>query len=92
MKIKSYFARPVEEALAAAGQERGPDAMLVTSRRAPPESGRAGEYALRTAAEVARCPDGSDPRGERGCAFRATEPDGGLAMVCRLCTHTQRPT
>ena len=34
MKIKSYFARTVEEAMARASQEMGPEAMLVNSRRA----------------------------------------------------------
>ncbi len=44
MKIKSYYARTVEDAMAAARQEMGPDAMLVNSRKAPPESRHLGEY------------------------------------------------
>src|SRR5215475_13900263 len=44
MKIKSYFSRSVESAMAMARQELGPDAMLVSSRKAPPESSRLGEY------------------------------------------------
>jgi len=44
MKIKSYFARTVEDAMAAASQELGADAMLVNSRKAPIESRHLGEY------------------------------------------------
>ena len=44
MKIKSYFASTVPNAIAMARQELGPDAMLVTSRPAPPESRHLGEF------------------------------------------------
>ena len=44
MKIKSYFAPTVEDAMAMARQELGPEAMLVNSRRAPPEARGHGEY------------------------------------------------
>jgi len=44
MKIKSYFSRTVEDAMAAACQELGPDAMLVNSRKASIESRHLGEY------------------------------------------------
>jgi flagellar biosynthesis protein FlhF len=44
MKIKSYFSTTVESAMAMARQELGPDAMLVNSRKAPPESGHPGQY------------------------------------------------
>ena len=44
MRIKSYFAHAVEDAVDAARQELGPDAMLIDSRRAPPESRHLGEY------------------------------------------------
>ena len=44
MKIKSYFSRTVEDAMAAASQELGPDAMLVNSRKTPIESRHLGEY------------------------------------------------
>src|ERR1035437_4038157 len=37
MKIKSYYSRTVEDAMAAARQEMGPDAMLVNRRKAPLE-------------------------------------------------------
>lgn len=44
MKIKSYYSRTVEDAIAAARHEMGPDAMLVNSRKAPPEVRHLGEY------------------------------------------------
>jgi flagellar biosynthesis protein FlhF len=44
MRIKSYFVHAVEDAVDAARQELGPDAMLIDSRRAPPESRHLGEY------------------------------------------------
>src|ERR1051326_3427546 len=44
MKIKSYYSRTVEEAMAAARQELGPDAMLVNTRKASPETRHLGEY------------------------------------------------
>jgi len=44
MKIKSYFSRTVEDAMAQARQELGADAMLMESRRAPVEARHLGEY------------------------------------------------
>ncbi len=44
MKIKSYYSRTVEDAIATARQELGDDAMLVNSRKALPETRHLGEY------------------------------------------------
>lgn len=44
MKIKSYYARTVEDAMAAARQEMGDEAMLVNSRKTPVEARHLGEY------------------------------------------------
>ena len=44
MKIKSYFSHTVEDAMAMASQELGADAMLLNSRKAPPEARHLGEY------------------------------------------------
>jgi flagellar biosynthesis protein FlhF len=52
MKIKSYFARTVEEAMARASQEMGPEAMLVNSRRASAEARHLGEYEVAFASEL----------------------------------------
>ena len=44
MKIKSYFADSVEQAIQEARQELGTDAMLITSRRSTPETHSLGAY------------------------------------------------
>lgn len=44
MKIKSYFADSVEQAIQEARQELGTDAMLITSRRSSPENRTLGAY------------------------------------------------
>jgi len=44
MRIKSYYGHAVEDAMAMARQELGPDAMLVNTRKAPPEARHLGEY------------------------------------------------
>lgn len=44
MKIKSYFAATVEDAIQQARQELGSEAMLITSRRAAPEARQLGAY------------------------------------------------
>ena len=53
MRIKSYFAAAVTDAMAQARQELGPEAMLVNSRKAPPEARHLGEYEVVFAAENA---------------------------------------
>jgi flagellar biosynthesis protein FlhF len=44
MKLKSFFAASVEEALGQARREFGPEAVLVQSRRTPAEAKEFGEY------------------------------------------------
>jgi flagellar biosynthesis protein FlhF len=44
MRIKSFFASSVEQAIQEARQELGPDAMLITSRRSAPEARSLGAY------------------------------------------------
>jgi flagellar biosynthesis protein FlhF len=44
MKIKSYFADSVEQAIQEARQELGTEAMLITSRRSSPETRSLGAY------------------------------------------------
>ena len=66
MKIKSYYSRSVEDAIAAARQELGPDAMLVNNRRALPEAKHLGEY------EVVFVVDAPDYEPETGVPPAAT--------------------
>ena len=56
MRIKSYFARTVEEAIARARQEFGADVMLLESRKAPLEARHLGEYEVVFATETPACP------------------------------------
>ncbi|MGH9632564.1 MAG: hypothetical protein ACRD7E_30020, partial [Bryobacteraceae bacterium] len=44
MKIKSYFADTLAEAMDRARQELGPDAVIVTTRKTHPESKQTGRY------------------------------------------------
>jgi flagellar biosynthesis protein FlhF len=46
LHVKSYFAASVKEAMAQALQELGADALLLTSREAPPEARHLGEYEI----------------------------------------------
>ena len=52
MRIKSYFARAVEDAITQARQEMGEDAMLIKTRRAPAETGHLGDYEVIFATDV----------------------------------------
>src|ERR1022692_4322857 len=77
MKIKSYYSRTVEDAMAAARQEMGPDAMLVNSRKAPPEVRHLGEYEVVFANVAgARGAVGEPARGGQVCAR------GGAGRSC----------
>ncbi len=57
MRMKSYYARDVKTALALAREELGPDAMLVDSRKAPPEARHLGDCEVIFAVGVAEAPD-----------------------------------
>jgi flagellar biosynthesis protein FlhF len=55
MKIKSYFANTVEDAVAVARQELGPEAMLVNSRKSSPDHRYLGLYEVVFAADMPAC-------------------------------------
>ena len=81
MKIKSYFARTVEDAIARASQEMGPEAMLVNSRRAPVEARHLGEYEVAFATGVpegAAAPFTSEPIAAMPAPDRLSQEVGGL--------------
>src|SRR4051812_22770703 len=67
MRLKSYFAGTVESAIRLARQEMGEDAMLVNSRKAPPEARHLGAY------EVVFAPD-PDLRLETARPQKVEEP------------------
>lgn len=69
MRIKSYFAPTVEDAMAAARKELGPEAMLIDSRKTPLDAAGMGEYEVvfaEAAADPASiAPQTSAPLGDR---------------------------
>jgi flagellar biosynthesis protein FlhF len=64
MRMKSYFAPTVQDAMEQARQEMGPEALLVNSRKAPPEAQGLGEYEV----VFAVLPEASAPPAEAGPA------------------------
>lgn len=76
MRIKSYYSRTVEDAIASARQELGPEAMLVHSRRSLPETRHLGEYEVvfvteaPVSSENAAGPESADEDGGRSGADR----------------------
>jgi flagellar biosynthesis protein FlhF len=86
MKIKSYFAASVEAALSQARQEMGPEAMLLSTRKAMPEARHLGEYEAVFAAapsepEPASTSSPATPKPIETVASQAAtaEPPSGLA-------------
>ena len=68
MKIKSYYAASVEAAITQARHELGPEAMILQSRKAPPEAQHLGDYevvfAATAPAEIAAAEMLESPAGE----------------------------
>ena len=64
MRMKSFFAPTVQDAVEQARQELGPEALLVNSRKSPPEARGLGEYEV----VFALLPEGAEPQsaGEAG--------------------------
>src|SRR5690349_24082195 len=79
MKIKSYFSRTIEDALALARQELGPEAMLVSSRPAAPETRHLGDYEVVFAVDR---PGAEAP--ERSAAVASPPPSGGQALASEV--------
>ena len=72
MKVKSYFAHTVEDAMALASQELGADAMLLNSRKAPPEARHLGDYEVVFATGTGAIAD--DLSGPAGSSPSAAHP------------------
>ena len=74
MRLKSYFAASVEAALAEGSRELGPEALIVQSRKSPPESRHLGGYEVvlavtgteRAAADAPRATSGAGSGAEPG--------------------------
>jgi flagellar biosynthesis protein FlhF len=76
MKLKSYFADTIEEAIRLARRELGPDAMLVNSQRAGVEARHLGLY------EVVVC--GETPDAGSTATSSSLSPVGSLSPVASL--------
>ena len=96
MRIKSYYARTVEDAMALARGELGSDAMLVNSRKAPTEARDLGEYEVVFAVDepagappdgVAARTGGRPPAGDR-LSFEVGELKRELEDMRRALTKT----
>jgi len=61
MRIKSYYSRTVEDAIALARQELGADAMLVQSRRTMAETQHLGEYEVVFVTDAPGQADAAEP-------------------------------
>ena len=72
MKIKSYFARSVEQAIHDARRELGREATLITTRRAAPEARHLGAYEV--VFGIAQTPEGTS-------ASSSTNLDAELAIL-----------
>jgi flagellar biosynthesis GTPase FlhF len=82
MKIKSYFASSVEQAIQEARQELGTDAMLITSRRSSPETRSLGAYEVvfgLNARSNAPTRSSASLRPGRGFIRRAAKPARSVA-------------
>lgn len=77
MRIKSYYAHAVEDAMSMARQELGPDAMLINTRRAPPEARHLGDYEVVFATDLPAEGSGADAgEGSSGAAVSMPSQPG----------------
>jgi flagellar biosynthesis protein FlhF len=77
MRMKSYFAPTVEFAMEQARREMGPEALLVNSRKAPPEAQGLGEYEV----VFATLPEGQDE----------SQATAGVETASRLAAPAEDP-
>ena len=87
MKIKSYFSRTPEAALTLARLEMGPEAVLVDSRKAPPETRHLGEYEVVFAVDAPREEPAPAPVSDR-LSFEVVELKKELEGMRRTLTRT----
>jgi len=92
MRIKSYFARTVEEAMARARQELGPEAMLMNSRSASPETRHLGEYEVVFAVESgeSELPANAKTNDSAAPAKTVDQISSGVADLKKQLDHIQR--
>lgn len=88
MRLKSYFAETVEEAISLARREMGPDAMLVNSKRTGPEAKHMGSYEVVCATEAGLAPAAAESGSSR--ATVATPMDQISQEVSELRQQMER--
>ena len=95
MKSKSYFARSVEDAMAAIRQELAGDATLVNTRRTPPESRHLEEYEVAFAVDAPGAspaiPPVPEPRPDNPLSADVAELKRELEIMPRALTRTSMP-
>jgi flagellar biosynthesis protein FlhF len=69
MRMKSFFAPTVQDAVEQARQELGSEALLVNSRKAPPEAQGLGEYEV----VFAVLPEAGEGQGASGATFESAD-------------------
>src|SRR5216110_2684774 len=82
MRLKSYFAGTVESAIRLARQEMGEEAMIVNSRKAPPETRHLGAYEVVFAADAdSRVETASAVRQPAARPVKVDEPEPPSALM-----------
>jgi flagellar biosynthesis protein FlhF len=84
MHVKSFFAATVEAALAEGSRELGPEALIVQSRKAPPEAQHLGRY------EVVLGVDPANRKPAAGTPASAGEPAATGDRLARELAHMRR--
>jgi flagellar biosynthesis protein FlhF len=87
MKVKSYYSESVEAAIARASQELGPEAMLLSSRRTPPESRHLGAYEVVLALPV---PENGSFEGEFSRVLKAEAAPPSMDRLTREIADLRR--
>jgi flagellar biosynthesis protein FlhF len=83
MRVKSFFAATVEAALSEGSRELGPEALIVQSRKAPPEAQHLGRYEVVLGV--------AEPPGRRAAAGPvAAEPAANSELLARELAHMRR--
>ena len=84
MRMKSYFAPTVEDAMEQARREMGPDALLVNSRKAPPEAQALGEYEVVFAVMPVEADTRDEPRAQNPNTAAVPADDPVMRELARL--------
>jgi flagellar biosynthesis protein FlhF len=84
MKIKSYFANTVEDGMAMARQELGPEAMLVNSRKSSLDARHLGTYEVVFVTDIPVSGSGEPPPGAAGASGTAVRQAPGDRLTQQM--------